>query len=70
MVEGMTCNGSPSLHAILEELPNEDDLASSEGESSNFPIPMACNIVTSVAPVATTPPPKETPSLQTIPVVP
>jgi hypothetical protein len=28
----MACNGSPSLHAILEELPNEDDLASSEGE--------------------------------------
>jgi hypothetical protein len=29
--KGMTHSESPSLHPILEELPNEDDSASSEG---------------------------------------
>jgi hypothetical protein len=51
VVRGMAHSGSPSLHAILEESPNEDDLASSEGESSSFPIPRACNVVTSATPL-------------------
>jgi hypothetical protein len=38
VVRGMARSGSPSLHAILEESPSEDDLASSEGESVGFPI--------------------------------
>jgi hypothetical protein len=35
----MTHSRSPSLHAILEELPDEDDLASSEGGELWFPSP-------------------------------
>jgi hypothetical protein len=59
----------PLLHAILEELPSEDDSTSSDGESSGFPIPWECNVVTSTTPILTMPPPEETPVLQTIPVV-
>jgi hypothetical protein len=70
MVRGMARSRSPSLHAILEESPSEDDLTSSEGESSGSPIPTMCNMVTSATPIATTPLPEETPSHQTIPVVP
>jgi hypothetical protein len=55
MVRGMARSGSPSLHDILEEAPNEDDSTSSEGESSGSPIPTACNMVTSAAPIVTTP---------------
>jgi hypothetical protein len=66
----MARSGLPSLHAILEESPSEDDLASNEGESSDFPIPRACNVVTSAMPIATTSSPEETPVFQTIPVVP
>jgi hypothetical protein len=33
----MTCSGSPSLHAILEESPSEDDSASSEGGGAWLP---------------------------------
>jgi hypothetical protein len=55
---GMARSESPSLHAILEELPNEDDSTSSDGESSSFPIPRECNVVTSAIPIATTPPPQ------------
>jgi hypothetical protein len=51
---GMVHSGSPSLHAILEELAREDDLISSDRESSNFPIPWDCNVVTPVIPVVTT----------------
>jgi hypothetical protein len=69
MVEGMAHNRSPSLHVILEESPSEDDLASSEGESSDSPIPMACNMVTSATPITSTPQPKETSVHQTIPAV-
>jgi hypothetical protein len=36
---GMASSGSPSLHAIQEESPSEDDLASSDGESFGFPVP-------------------------------
>jgi hypothetical protein len=46
VVRGMARSGSLSLHAILEESPNVDDSHSSEGESSGFPIPRACNLVT------------------------
>jgi hypothetical protein len=66
IAEGMTHSGSLSLHAILKELPSEDDSASSEGESSGFPLLRACNIVISVIPIATTPPPEETLVPQTI----
>jgi hypothetical protein len=69
VVEGMAHNRSPSLHAILEELPSKDDSASSEGESFDFPIPWACNAVTSAIPIVTMPPPDETPVLQTIPAM-
>jgi hypothetical protein len=63
VVEGMAHNGSPSLHAILKEWPSEDDSASSEGESFCFPIPWACNVVTSAVPIVTMPSPVETPTL-------
>jgi hypothetical protein len=36
---GMVLSGSPSLHAILEESTSEDDLASSDGGSFDYPIP-------------------------------
>jgi hypothetical protein len=42
---GMTRSGSPSLHAILEEPPSQDDSALSEGESSNSPLLRACNMM-------------------------
>jgi hypothetical protein len=45
---------------MIEESPNEEELASREGESSGFPILMACNMVTSTTPIATTPLPEET----------
>jgi hypothetical protein len=53
MVGGMACSGSQSLHAILKESPNEDDSTSSEGESSDSPIPTPCNVVTSTNPITT-----------------
>jgi hypothetical protein len=70
VIGGMARSGSPSLHAILEESPSGDNSASSEGESSGFPIPMACNVVTSATPITTTPLPEETPVHQTILEVP
>jgi hypothetical protein len=66
----MVHNGSPSLHAILEESPSEDDSTSSDGRSSGFPIPHDCNVVTSAIPILITQPPEATPMLQTIPMVP
>jgi hypothetical protein len=39
----MTHNESPSLHAILEELPSEDDLPSSGGESYGSPLLRTCS---------------------------
>jgi hypothetical protein len=70
VVGSMARSGSPSLHAILKELPSEDDSALSEGESSSFPVTRACSTVTSAIPIATMPPPKETPVFQTILAVP
>jgi hypothetical protein len=35
---GMTHNGSPSLHTILEDSVDKGDTTSSEGRSSDFPI--------------------------------
>jgi hypothetical protein len=67
---GMVHSGSPSLHAILEELASEDDSTSSDGGSSGFPIPWECNMVTSAIPIVTTPSRKETLELYTIPAVP
>jgi hypothetical protein len=67
VVGGMTHNRLPSLHAILKESPNDNDSASSEGESSGSPLPRACNTVTYVVPVATMSPPEETPVFQTLP---
>jgi hypothetical protein len=66
----MVHSGSPSLHAILEESSNKDDLASSDGESSVFPILWECNVVSSAIPIVTTPLSEETPTLRTIPAVP
>jgi hypothetical protein len=62
----MAHSGSPSLHAILEESPSEDDSASSEGESSGLPLPRACNTVMSTISIVIMPPPEETPVLQTV----
>jgi hypothetical protein len=61
---------SPSLHAILEESPSEDDSASSDAESSDFPIPREYNVVASTIPIAAPPPWEETLMPQTISVVP
>jgi hypothetical protein len=70
IVGGMARSGSLSLHAILEESPSEDDSTSSNGGSSEFPVPQACNRVNSTIPIATMPPSEETPALQTITAVP
>jgi hypothetical protein len=66
---GMAHSGLPSPHDILEESVGEDDLTSSEGESSGFPISQGCNVVTPVIPIATTPLSEGTPSPLTIPTV-
>jgi hypothetical protein len=42
---GMVHSGSPSLHAILKSA-SKGDSASIGGESSIFPIPWECNMVT------------------------
>jgi hypothetical protein len=70
VVRGMARSGSPSPHAILEESSNEDDLASSEGESSGFPLLMVCNVVIYIIPIVTMSPPEETSMSQTIPARP
>jgi hypothetical protein len=66
----MTHSGSPSLHAILEESPNEDDSVSSEGESSSSLLLRACNKVMSATPITTTPPLEETSMFQAAPMRP
>jgi hypothetical protein len=58
VVGSMASSGSPSLHAILEESPSEDDLL------------RACNVVISIIPIATTLPSEETSAPQTIPARP
>jgi hypothetical protein len=70
MVGGIARSGSPSLHAILKEVANEEDLASCKGKSSSFPTPMVCNVVTPATPIITIMPSEETPGHQTIPAVP
>jgi hypothetical protein len=57
---GMASSRSPSLYAMLEESPSEDNLSSSDGESSGFPIPQGCNVVTSTIPIISVPPSEET----------
>jgi hypothetical protein len=42
---GMAHSRSQSLHAILEESVGDDDSASSEVESSDFPISQGCKVV-------------------------
>jgi hypothetical protein len=59
--EGMSRNESMSLHAILEESPNDDDSSSSEGESSGSPLLRVCNTMIPVTAIMTTPPSEETP---------
>jgi hypothetical protein len=54
----MASSRSPSLHAILEASPSEDDLL------------RACNAMISVIPIVTTLPSEETSAPQTIPVRP
>jgi hypothetical protein len=61
---------SPSLPAIIEESPSEDDSASSVGESASSPLPRVCNTVISIVPIVTMPPSEETPVLQIIPMRP
>jgi hypothetical protein len=70
VVGGMARSRSLSLHAVLKESPSEDNSVSIEGESYDFPVPRACNVVTSAIPIMTTPPPEETPTLQTVSAVP
>jgi hypothetical protein len=70
VVEGMACSGSLSLHAILKDSPSEDDSTLSEGESSIFPVPRACNAVISAIPIMTMSPLEETLVPQTIPARP
>jgi hypothetical protein len=60
VVWGMTRSGLPSLNAILEESPSEDDSVSSEGECSGSPLLRACNMVTFTIPIVTMPPLEET----------
>jgi hypothetical protein len=50
VVRGMACSGSLSLHTIPKESTSEHDSASSEGESSGFPVPRVCNVMTSTIP--------------------
>jgi hypothetical protein len=63
---GMVHSGSPSLHTILEESSHEGDAASGGEGSFRFLDPRWCNMVTPTVPIATTPPPKNTPTLLTI----
>jgi hypothetical protein len=69
VVGGMAHSRSQSLHAILEESPNEHDWASSEGESSFFHVPRACNVLISTIPITTAPMLEETKVPQTIPMM-
>jgi hypothetical protein len=62
----MDHSGSPSLHAILEESPSEDDLVSSEGESYGSPLLRACNMVLSTIRIVTMPSPEKILMLQTV----
>jgi hypothetical protein len=64
----MTHSRSPSLHAILEELPDEDDLASSEGESFGSPLLRVCNMMRPTTPLTPTPSMEETLMFQTTPM--
>jgi hypothetical protein len=66
VVRGMTHNGAPLQHAILEESPSKDDLASSEGERSGSPLLRTCNTVIFAVPIATMLPPEETLVFQTL----
>jgi hypothetical protein len=66
----MVHSGSPSLHTILEESTNEDNITSSGGGSSAFLISQGCNVVTPTVPVTTTPPSEGTSAPLTIPTVP
>jgi hypothetical protein len=52
------------LHAILEESPSEDDLASNEEESSGYPLLRVCNTMIPVTPLTTTPLTELTPMFQ------
>jgi hypothetical protein len=62
----MDHSGSPSLHAILEESPSEDDLVSSEGESYGSPLLRACNTVLSAIRIVTMSSPEKILMLQTV----
>jgi hypothetical protein len=58
-VRGMAHNGSPSLHTILEESPNE-------GESSSSPLLRACKAVITIVLSTITSLPEEPPVPQTM----
>jgi hypothetical protein len=63
---GMTHSESPSLHVILEELPSQEDLALSEGESYSSPLLNACSTVIPVRACTPTPLPEVTPASQAV----
>jgi hypothetical protein len=66
----MSRSGSPSVDAILEESPSEDDSESTEGESSVFPLQRACSTVIPAVPTVTMPLSEETTEFQTAPTRP
>jgi hypothetical protein len=46
----MTHSGSPSLHAIIDELPSEDNPVMSEEESSGSPLLRSCHAMMPATP--------------------
>jgi hypothetical protein len=56
----MVHSGSLSLHTILEESSDEGDTTLGGGESSSYPGPRGCNVVTPTVPISTTPLPEGT----------
>jgi hypothetical protein len=67
---GMTCSGSLSLRAVIENFTNEFYMVSSREESFDLPIYRRHGTVAPPAPIATTPWPKDTPASQTMMMVP
>jgi hypothetical protein len=66
----MVHNRQPSVRTIHEESSNEGNAALSGGGSSRIPNPHACNVVTLIPPVTTTPLPENALALLTTPTIP
>jgi hypothetical protein len=62
-------NGSPSLHTAFVDSSDDDGDASGVGRNYGSLGPRGCNVVTPTDPITTTPAPKNTLALQTIPTV-